>query len=96
MYRGLRVINDLQMQKDFEKHLIKSESFRSIQTLVGLLKISEEIIVEDNELDTDEYLFNVQGIMLNLKNGKGMNPDPKYLITKKSNFIYDKEAKCPT
>ena len=96
MYRGLRVINDLQMQKDFEKHLIKSESFRRIQALVGLLKISEEIIVEDNELDTDEYLFNVQGIMLNLKNGKGMNPDPKYLITKKSNFIYDKEAKCPT
>lgn len=96
MYRGLRVINDLQMQKDFEKHLIKSESFRRIQALVGLLKISEEIIVEDNELDTDEYLFNVQGIMLNLKNGKGMNPDPKYLITKKSNFIYDREAKCLT
>ncbi len=60
MYRGMRVINDLQLRKDFEKHLIKSESFRRIQALVGLLKVSETIIVEDHELDTDEYLFNVQ------------------------------------
>lgn len=96
MYRGMRVINDLQLRKDFEKHLIKSESFRRIQALVGLLKVSETIIVEDHELDTDEYLFNVQGNTLNLKNGKGLPPDPKKLITKKSQFIYDKEAKCPT
>lgn len=96
MYRGMRVINDLQLRKDFEKHLIKSESFRRIQALVGLLKISEEIIVEDHELDTDEYLFNVQGNTLNLKNGKGLSPEPKNLITKKSRFIYDKDAKCPT
>ncbi len=95
MYRGLRVINDLQLQKDFEKHLIKSESFRRIQALVGLVKVSEEIIVEDYELDKDEYLFNVREITLNLKNGKGITPEPKHLITKKSNFIYEKDAKCP-
>ena len=96
MYRGMRYINDLQLLKDFEKHLIKSESFRRIQALIGLLKLSEEIIVEDHELDTDEYLFNVNGITLNLKTGKGLEPGPKNLITKKSNFIYEKEAKCPT
>ncbi|MBR5400301.1 MAG: hypothetical protein IK102_00705 [Treponema sp.] len=96
MYRGLRVINDLQLQKDFEKHLIKSESFRRIQALVGLLKMSKDIKVADDELDTDNYLFNVNGITLNLKNGKGFPPEPKNLITKKSKFVYDKEAKCPT
>ena len=95
MYRGLRFISDLQLQKDFEKHLIKSESFRRIQALVGLVKVSEEIIVEDFELDKDEYLFNVKEITLNLKNGKGITPEPKHLITKKSNFIYEKDAKCP-
>ena len=95
MYRGLRVINDLQLQKDFEKHLIKSESFRRIQALVGLLKMSKDIKVSDDELDTDNYLFNVNGITLNLKNGKGFPPEPKNLITKKSKFVYDKEAKCP-
>ena len=96
MYRGLRFISDLQLQKDFEKHLIKSESYRRIQALVGLVKVSEEIIVEDFELDKDEYFFNVKEITLNLKNGKGIVPEPKHLITKKSNFIYEKDAKCPT
>ena len=96
MYRGLRVITDLQLQKDFEKHLIKSESFRRIQALVGLLKMSKDIKVSDDELDTDNYLFNVNGITLNLKNGKGFTPEPTNLITKRSKFIYDKDAKCPT
>jgi putative DNA primase/helicase len=96
MYRGLRVITDLQLQKDFEKHLIKSESFRRIQALVGLLKMSKDIKVSDDELDTDNYLFNVNGITLNLKNGKGFPPEPTNLITKRSKFIYDKDAKCPT
>lgn len=96
MYRGLRVITDLQLQKDFEKHLIKSESFRRIQALVGLLKMSKDIKVSDDELDTDNYLFNVKGITLNLKNGKGFPPEPTNLITKRSKFIYDKDAKCPT
>ena len=96
MYRGLRVITDLQLQKDFEKHLIKSESFRRIQALVGLLKMSKDIKVSDDELDTDNYLFNVSGITLNLKNGKGFPPEPTNLITKRSKFIYDKDAKCPT
>ena len=96
MYRGLRVITDLQLQKDFEKHLIKSESFRRIQALVGLLKMSKDIKVSDDELDTDNYLFNVKGIILNLKNGKGFPPEPTNLITKRSKFIYDKDAKCPT
>lgn len=77
MYRGMRVINDLQLRKDFKKHLIKSESFRRIQALVGLLKVSEKIIVEDHELDTEKYLFNVQGNTLNLKNGKGLPPEQK-------------------
>ena len=42
---------DRQLEAAFEKHLIKSESFRRIQALEGLLKISEEIKVEDFELD---------------------------------------------
>ena len=96
MYRGLRVITDRQLQKDFEKHLIKSESFRRIQALEGLLKMSEEIKVEDFELDTDIYLFNIEGLTLNLKTGKAKEPNAKNLITKKSRFIYDKEAECPT
>ena len=95
MYRGLRVITDRQLQAAFEKHLIKSESFRRIQALVGLLKMSRSIKVSDDELDSDNYLFNVKENTLDLRNGKGLLPDPKHLITKRSKFIYSKDAKCP-
>ena len=96
MYRGLRVIDDRQLQAAFEKHLIKSESFRRIQALEGLLKISEEIKVEDFELDTNNYFFNVDKFTLNLKTMRVMDPNQKHLITKKSNFIFEKGADCPT
>ena len=95
MYRGMRYITDRQLEAAFEKHLIKSESFRRIQALEGLLKISEEIKVEDFELDRDNYLFNVEGWTLNLKNGRSKVPNAKDLITKKSRFIYEKDADCP-
>lgn len=96
MYRGLRVINDRKLAGDFEKHLIKSESFRRIQALVGLLKMSKTIKICDDELDTDNYLFNVSGATLDLRTGKGLPPNPQNLITKKSKFIYEKDAQCPT
>ena len=96
MYRGLRFISDPQLKTAFERHLTKSESFRRIQALVGMLKISEEIIVTENELDRDIYLLNLKGATLDLKTGKGNVPNPKKLITKSTNFIFDKTAKCPT
>ena len=95
MYRGLRVIDDPQLRRSFERHLIKSESFRRIQSLVGTLKISEEIITTEDELDKDVFLLNVKDLTLNLKTGKGRKPDSKQLITKQSRFVFDKEAKCP-
>ena len=95
MYRGLRVINDRTLEAAFEKHLIKSESFRRLQAIIGLLKMCKDIKAEDWELDSDIYLFNIEGLTLNLKTGKAREPNIKDLITKKSRFIYDKNADCP-
>lgn len=92
----MRFINDRILKADFEKHLIKSESFRRIQAIVGLLKMQPSIKVIEKELDTDIYLFNVEGLTLNLKTGKAKEPNIKNLITKKSRFIYEKDADCPT
>ena len=96
MYRGLRVINDQKIWIMFEKHLIRSESYRRIQALIGLLKMSKDLKIEDKELDTDNYLFNTDGQTINLRTSKIKIPCGKDLITKKSNFVFDKEAKCPT
>ena len=96
MYRIQRYIPDKILKQDFEKHLIKSESFRRFQAIVGLLKMRPEIKTIEKEVATDIYLFNVEGLTLNLKTGKAKEPNIKNLITKKSLFIYDKAADCPT
>ena len=95
MYRGLRFISDTKLKIAFERHLIKSESFRRIQALEGLLKISDEILISEDELDKDIYLLNVKDLTLNLKTGKGNQPNAKQFLTKQSRFIFNKDAKCP-
>ena len=87
MYRGLRIINDKVLAAAFEKHLIKSENLRRIQAIIGLLKMYGAIKTEDWELDSDIYLFNIEGLTLNLKNGKAKEPSIKNLITKKSRLV---------
>ncbi|MCR5764912.1 MAG: DUF5906 domain-containing protein [Treponema sp.] len=96
MYRGLRVINDIYLRTAFEKHLIKSESYRRIISLIGVIKMSNQIKVSDENLDKDDYFFNVSNFTIDLKNNELLAPDSSMLITKKSRFIYEKDAKCPT
>ena len=96
MYRAMRFIEDPKLKIQFEKHLIRSESFRRIQGFVGLLKMSKDIKVEDFEMDKDNFLFNTSSQTINLKTNKIKEPGITDLITKKSNFIFDKTATCPT
>ena len=96
MYRGLRFIKDQRLAESFEKHLIKSESYRNLQSLLGVCQMSKEIKVSDTELDTFDYLFNTKNSTINLLNGKSKECDIKDLSTKCSNFIFDPEAECPT
>lgn len=96
MYRGLRVIKDPKLAADFEKHLIKSESYRRLQALIGVCQMNKSIKIADDDLDKDHLLFNTQNYSINLKNCKGKEPDIKDLSTKCSNFVFDKEAQCPT
>ena len=96
LYRVLRVINDVNLQYAFEKHLMKSENFRRIIAVLGIMKMTESIRIKSDEMDLDNYLFNAEKLTLNLKTGECLEPDKNNLITKKSNFIYDKNAKCPT
>lgn len=60
------------------------------------MTMTESIQMKSDKMDLDNYLFNVEKLTLNLKTGEGQQPDKNNLITKKSKFIYDKNAKCPT
>lgn len=96
MYRGELFLNDHQMQIELEKHIIKSESYPRIQYLINLLKMAGEIKVIDSQFDLDKHLFNAEKKTVNLSTGETYEPKPEDYITKKSLFVYDKDAKCPT
>ena len=96
MYRGELFMNDLQMKVELEKHIIRSESYPRIQYLINLLKMAGEIKVKDSQFDLDKHLFNAEKKTVNLSTGETYDPKQEDLITKKSLFIYDKDAKCPT
>ncbi len=96
LYRTLRQIKDPYLAADFEKHLIKSESYRRLQGLVGMLKMSEEIKADEELLDQGRYLFNVTNGTIDIETGKCTRPNPADYLTKQSRFIYDRNAGCPT
>lgn len=96
MYRGVRFIRDKILAADFEKHIIKSESYRRIQAMLGLCKMTDTIKVESDDLDKDNYLFNTKNCSINLKDYKAYDAIPGELSTKCANVNYDPLATCPT
>lgn len=96
LYYMQRFIDDEVLLKKFEKHLKNSESFRRHQAIIGYLKNTEPIIVDDEDLNKDNFLLNIEDLTLNLKTGKANPPNPKQFITKQSRFKFVKDAKCPT
>lgn len=96
MYRAMRYIKDPQLAVDFEKHLVKSEAFRRIQAIVGLCKMSKEIKIESESLDSNPYLFNAVNCTVDLKRTGTRKINRFDMSTKCSKFLYDKDAVCPT
>lgn len=96
MYRGTRYIKDPQLAMDFERHLIKSETYRRIQSMIGMLKMSKEIKITGDELDVNPYLVNARNYAIDLKKITPRELRRDDLATKCSNFTFDMAAKCPT
>ncbi|MDO4507454.1 MAG: phage/plasmid primase, P4 family, partial [Spirochaetales bacterium] len=96
MYRGMRFITDPTLKTAFEKHLIKSESFRRLQALEGICKMSKEIKVTEDKLDQDLDMFVAKNCMIDLATMMGRQSLPEDLSTKRSNFVFKKNATCPT
>ena len=96
MYRAELFMDNDEMRTEFEKHLLRFQSYPRMMYLYNLLKSAKEISVKSTELDLDKYLFNAEKQTINLKTGENHVPEQKDLLTKKSLFVYYKDAKCPT
>ena len=96
MYRAGLFMDDEQMQIEYEKNVLRMESVQKMNYLYNYLQAAKEINIKPSELDLDRYLFNAEKKTIKLKNGEAYEPKQDDLLTKKSLFVYDKEAKCPT
>lgn len=82
------------LYRDLLSHARKSESARSLNSLVSLAKSDPKIAVSLEEFDADPLLLNVQNGVVDLRTGHLIPHSPKYLCTRMAKVSYDKEAEC--
>ena len=97
IYADAAVEPDEARRRAVSQHALKSESLRSLQAAVELLKSEPGIAVGLNDLDRDPYALNVHNGTLGLKGAATLRPhDPADLITRIIPVDYDPAATAPT
>jgi putative DNA primase/helicase len=95
LYPLAGTIEDEDRRKAFLKHLIKSESHRSLSALLSLSRADRRFARHPDDFDSDPWLFTVTNGTINLKTGELLSHDAKHLITKLAPVTYDPSAQCP-
>jgi putative DNA primase/helicase len=95
LYPIAGTIEDEDRRKAFLKHLIKSESHRSLSALLNLAKADRRLARHPDDFDRDPWLYTVNNGTINLKTGERLSHNPDHLITKLAPVTYDPLAQCP-
>ena len=95
LYSHAKQIKDEEERKAFLSHLLKSESFRSLNAMVSLAKSETTIARHPDDFDVDQWVLTVENGTVDLRTGKLLPHDPKRLITKLAPVVYDPAATCP-
>ncbi|HOK03229.1 MAG TPA: phage/plasmid primase, P4 family [Spirochaetota bacterium] len=88
-------LSDPEIRNALLQHAKKSQSNASIKNIINLSESDRSINVTGEDLDSNNWLFNVANGTLDLKTGLLLPHDPSDLITKISNVKYDETARCP-
>jgi putative DNA primase/helicase len=67
----------------------------AIDAMIALAKAEDGMSVNMAECDADSFLIGVQNGVVDLKSGELLPPDPKRLVTKRANVLFDPDAECP-
>lgn len=78
------------------KHAKNSQNIARIKAMIELAKSEPELLRESELIDANDFLFGVSNGVIDLKNGKLLQPNQNLLISRHSPVSYDKDAKCPT
>jgi P4 family phage/plasmid primase-like protien len=78
-----------------EKHARASESYAAISAALGSAATERGIPISATELDQQPFLLNCPNGVVNLRDGKLLDHNRDFLITKLCRVNYEPRAKCP-
>ena len=81
--------------KAYSAWAYKSEARAALNNMVKLAEDSKKIVVTPEELDSDDYLFNLRNGTFNLKTFQLDEHNRMNFITRLADFEYDENAQCP-
>lgn len=77
------------------KWAVRSQDVGRMNAVLRVAKTDDAFIVDSTETDSDPWLFNVLNGTIDLRTGGLKTHDPKDLITKRADVVYDPSAKAP-
>lgn len=85
---------DEEKRKAIADHARRSESKARLEAMISLAQSFVPVLPD--AMDQDEWLFNCENGVINLKTGELRPHDRELMMTKISNVFYDAQAECPT
>ena len=74
---------------------VRTSKRQGLEAMVWSARSVEGMSVNASQLDTEPHLLGVKNGILNLDTGELLKPDPKLLVTKRANVVYDPDARAP-
>jgi P4 family phage/plasmid primase-like protien len=95
LYPMAKKIKDEDERKAFLRHLVKSESHRSLTAMVTLARADRLVAREPDDFDNDPWLFTVRNGTVDLRKGQIQRQNQADMITKLAPVVCDPAALCP-
>jgi len=95
IYHEVELATDKTQRQAISEHARKSESNAKLKAMVEQAKHLKGIPINLGQLDSNQYLFNVDNGTIDLRTGELLSHRKEDLITVMVPVIYDKTAICP-
>lgn len=89
------VKQDLRSARSMLNEVKRTSRRRALEDMVALARSEPGMSVSLSELDNDPMLLGVNNGVVDLKKGQLIPPNPKVLVTKRANVVFDPSADCP-
>jgi len=86
---------DVDVQECYAKHISASQNIGKYEAMEKIARREPGMGCKLEDFDQDDYLFDVENGVIDLRSGELRPHDPTHMISKISPVIYDKNAKAP-